>query len=170
MAKAKDPGYYGAIARIEADMDVREIAEELELSVNTVRRWKTEYQEHKRTGNLDQLLSMEDYTIAIAELTKSLPIPPDMLGDKAKELTKGLDSLSRLQEEFQDSARYLNTRLRALAMSAASTGELLDLINGLSILQTAFFNKNTTQVNVQNNYVAPGQSPYSTFLSDKPNV
>lgn len=170
MAKSKDPGYYPAIARIEADMDVKEIAEELELSVNTVRRWKTEYLEHKRIGTLEQLMSMPDYLDAIHDMTKLLPVDEELIGDKPADLAKAVDSLTMLQTEFHDTARYLNTRLRSLAMSASSTGELLDLVNGLSTLQNAFFNKNTTQVNVQNNYTAPGQSPYGTFLSDKPNV
>lgn len=167
MASRNEAGYYGAIARLDAGFELNDIAEELAISVNTVRRWKREYEESKQNGTLDSLLSMDDM---IAEITKlSLPLPEELVDSQLDKLAASVKGLQSLQEDFQTTARYLNTRIKSMAMSADSTGELVDLINGLATLQNAFFNKNTTQVNVQNNYGNEG-SKYSTFLSDKPNV
>jgi len=168
MGSRNEAGYYSAIARIDAGMDPKDIAEELELSVNTVRRWKTEFTESKRAGTLAELMNMPDYVDAIADLTKQLPSAEYAEGS-ANELVNGVTALNILQQEFQDTARYLNTRIKSLAMSSSHPGEIVDLINGLTALQNAFFNKNTTSVNVQNNF-GGGAAPYSNFLSDKPNV
>lgn len=169
MKSRNETGFYSAVARIDAGMELKDIADELDISINTIRRWRTEYLEHKKLNTLNELMDMEDYVVAIQQMTKLLPVPK-LAEAAADELINKMDGLSSLNAEFQETARYLNVRIKAFAMSASGSGELLDLINGLSVLQNAFFNKNTTQVNVQNNYGRPDGGAYSNFLSDVPAI
>jgi len=101
------------------------------------------------------------------ELVRDLPVE---LQPQAKAITegvtngiKGLDSLSG---EFQRTAMHINNRIRTLSMSIEHVSELTDLTKALCELQSAFFNKQGVQVNIQNNN--GGDSAYSEFLSDAP--
>lgn len=168
MASRDEQNFYRAVSLLDAGTDMKQVATMCDITYATVMRWNREYQEAKKNGVLDELLDMDVLLLEMA--VRGTDVPAQFSEAAAKELVKGVNGLSALQDRMQITATYLVNKIQSQAASVQGTGELLDLVNGLAILQNAFFNKNSTQVNVQNNFNNDGQSSYSSFLSDKPNV
>lgn len=149
----------------------KDLAKEFDVPYPTVLRIRREFEQAKIEGNVDELLNMDAVVLSEVMAAVEAQAPDVMAGSvnsAAGELTAGLAGLERLQTEFQTTASYLNTRIRSLAMSVEHISELQVLTESLCSLQSAFFNKNATQVNIQNNY-DEGGNKYGSFLSDVPN-
>jgi hypothetical protein len=147
----------------------KDIAKEHDVAYPTVLRYKREFEAAKLEGNVDQLLDIDDVVLSEVMATVEAQAPEVLregVNGAVAELASGLQGLERLQTEFQTTASYLNTRIRSLAMSVEHISELNVLTDSLCALQSAFFNKNATQVNIQNNYDESGNK-YANFLSDK---
>lgn len=165
MAISDEKKFYTAVSRMDAGQEPKQVASDLDVSYATVIRWRREYVAAKEQGKLDQLLDLDKLAIELA--IESSPTAGKLMPE-LKAVAKKVEGLQVLQEQFQATALFLNSQIKTRAASAESTGEVLDLVEGLCNLQNAFFNKQTTQVNVQNNYGGAGQSKYSGFLSDVP--
>ncbi len=97
--------------------------------------------------------------------------PEAIQGDAVEALTelKQTHSLAdALSQDMLCTAKFLSGRIRVSAATTQHVSELDVLSDALCKLQTAFFNSNTTQVNVQNNYGEQQGSAYGDLLSDKP--
>ena len=89
--------------------------------------------------------------------------------EEVKTLTTGLDGLENLSSELQRTALNINIRINSLVLSATDLSELSVAADTLCNLQSAFLNKNMTQVNVQNNFGGEAATPkYAQYLSDVP--
>ncbi len=66
------------------------------------------------------------------------------------------------------SAFHINHQAKLLAIRAESAPELIMLAEVICELQKAFFNSQSTNVNVQNNFENKDNNAYSAFLSDIP--
>lgn len=167
---SKDQTKYKVINDLINGEAPKDIAKEHDVAYPTVLRWKREFEQAKLNGTVDELLNLDE--VVLSEVIEAVEAQsPEVLregvNNATSELAKGLDGLERLQTEFQTTASYLNTRLRSLAMSTDHVSELSVCVEALCSLQSAFFNKNTTQVNIQNNYDESGNK-YGSFLSDVP--
>lgn len=162
MAKSDD--YYRAVALLAQNVPPLEVAEQLNLSSSTVIRWNTEYRKAKDDGTLDKLLNMDELTIHTAATILDIPVNAEA---KAIAKTAGLQLL---ESTVQATATNLVTRINTMANGVSGSDELCQLVEALCKLQTAFFNKAVTQVNVQNNLgtTPGGAGAYSSFLSDAP--
>lgn len=159
----EDGDYYSAISLMMQGVSPAEIAERLNISRATVVRWNSEFKRHKDKGELDKLLNLTD--LALHEAAERLDIAEvDTVVLEAKAKVGGLQLLDTT---LQSTALNLANRINSFAMSAAGTDELVDLVDALCKLQTAFFNSNKVQVNVQNNIGGSGK-PYGSFMGDKP--
>lgn len=158
----KDAEYYGAVSLLAQGISPTEVAEEMNISPSKVIRWNTEYNKAKDNGTLDKLLDMDELVIRTAAAITDVPV-----GDEAKALAK-VQGIQRLESATQNTALNLVTRINTMAMGVAGSEELVILVDALCKLQTAFFNKNVTQVNVQNNLSAGNGGAYRSFLSDAP--
>lgn len=158
--------FYTAIARLENGQLPQQVADELGVSYSTVLRWRKEYESAKQNNVLDQLLDMDKLILASAVANIEAPLE---LKEKALEdFGKKLDNLSLLRENTQSCAMYLVQQIKSHASRVEHISELSELTTSLCAIQNAFFNQNKTQVNIQNNLGAPGESKYSSFLSDVP--
>jgi len=138
----------------------------------TVMRLKRELEEAQRNNTISQLVDMESelFNQIIANAQASLPAGmQESSGELIDELKASKNALDQLSTNLVSSANLINNQLRIRAASVESAGELSILTEILCSLQNAFFNKNQTQVNVQNNYgQSEGQTKYGSFISDVP--
>lgn len=161
-----DHKMYQAISRVENGEDKKDVAEDLDVSYGSVLRWHREYKEAKTAGTLEKLLDIDKLILATAgQLTES-GVMVEQIQEGVEQFKGKLSKLENLQEDFITTAAAANAQIKSRLLSIEHTSELLELTECLCTLQNAFFNKNTTQVNVQNNY--DSGSKYKGFLSDKP--
>lgn len=156
-----DVEYYSAVSLMLQGVPPAEIAEQLEVSRSTVVRWYSEFKRHKDAGTLDKLVNLTD--LAIVEAACNIELPELIQEAKLK-----VNGLQLLDTTLQNTALNLANRINSMAMSASGSEELVTLTDALCKIQTAFFNSNKVQVNVQNNIGGDGGKPYSTFMGDKP--
>lgn len=156
---------YRVIAALEdTDKPAREIADDLDVSYGAVLKLKREYDTAKVNNTIDQLIDVD--RLLLVKAGQQIDKLPNV--DKAvTNLTQGLDGLDRLSNELQKTAIALNQKVNSLMLSVTDLAELELASNILCALQTAFLNKQQTQVNIQNNMGTP---QYSQFLGDVPNA
>lgn len=150
-------------SKITADID--------EVPYSTILRWKRELDEARLNGSIADLINLDSALVGelIQQVKDNSPAElSDAVESSLGEVRKMKNIGDALQEDLQRTASQFNTKIRTLALSTTSISELQSLTTILVELQTAFFNKNQTQVNVQNNYGSQGDSKYGAFLSDKP--
>lgn len=155
-----DKEYYSAIGLLSQGVDPHDVAKQLGTSESKVIRWNTEFKRHKEDGTLDKLLDMEELAIHTACELMELPVAVE-----ANAIAR-VSGFQALEKATQTCALHLVNRIQSMAMSASGSGELSELVDSLCKVQTAFFNPNKVQVNVQNN-LTEGRA-YGSFLGDKP--
>lgn len=135
------------------------IANDLNIPLSRVKRYSRELKEAQAAGAVDELL-----TLGVDH------IDPATLTEQTKDVLDGVKGLERLQLATQQTAMVINNKVKILASSVDSAGELETLTACLCRLQDAFFNNNKApQLNIQNNFgQETGQATYGNFLSDKP--
>lgn len=156
-----DKTKYEIVSRVMRDIEPRDIAEELHVPYASVLRVRTQYKESVANGTIDKMFDMDK--LMIEELAEKFPV------DDVNALVKKVDGLERLSEELQGTATLINSKVRTLLHSIDSASELTELTDIICKLQNAFLNKNSTQVNVQNNNFGDSNgNPYSQYLGDAP--
>lgn len=166
--KHEDEVLYAALSRIENGDEPKDIADALSVSYATVLRWKREYVEAKESGQVSQLYNVD--RLILAKAAEQIDAPLELRESSVERIKTGLSGLDMLDSNLQNTALYMLGRIKSLAASAQHTSEIVELTGAICDLRNAFFNKNSTQVNVQNNYSSgDGSGKYSTFLGDTPN-
>lgn len=156
----RDKQYYSAISLLQQGIDAHTVADNLGISVSKVIRWNSDFKRHRDDGTLDKLLNMDELVIHTAAQLINAPT-----ADEVKAIAK-VSGLQLLEQATQICALNIVNRIQSFASSAQGAGELSDLTDSLCRIQTAFFNPNKVQVNVQNN-INDGAA-YTGFLGDKP--
>lgn len=160
-----DKQKYKVISLLQQELPPKDIAADLDLSYGSVLKLKRQYEEAKINNTVGQLINMDK--LVLEEVKEKLCDLPEAQ-EAVLELAKGMNGLEELSESFQQTAQTINTRVRSLIMSVDHISELEIAADILCKLQTAFVNKNMTQVNVQNNFGDNGTPKYTQFLGDKP--
>lgn len=158
-----DTQKYKVMSLLQQNIPPKDIAEDIDVSYGAVLKLKRQFEEARVNGTIDKLLSAKDLVLDIAE--EVLSVVPTK--EAAVELTKGLNGIEHLSEQFQKTAIILDTKIRQMLISVTELHELQTAAEILCKLQTAFINKQMTQVNVQNNY-GDNTPKYNQFLGDKP--
>ncbi len=143
--------------------DMNDIAEEIDVTYSTVLRYRKEYEIAEREGKLDLILSQD--AALIEQIANELPTD-------TTNMVRSLKGLEKLSENMQLSAELILVKLKTV-VSNVGPDDVNDLACASKILcdlQNAFFNRNSVNVNVQNNNFDAGQSTYGEFLSDKPPI
>ena len=147
------------------------IAAELDVPYTKVLRYKREFEKAEREGTLAEIVDidavllmklMNDYKESTPE--GLLPVVEEAIG----ELTAVKSTADALAQNMQIAAATTTDKIKVMVGQATTPGEIEILASALCALQNAFFNKNSTQVLVQN-IQNDGQPSYGSFLSDKPN-
>lgn len=153
-----------AFIALSQGKDIEEIADEMGVTYSTVVRYRKEYEVAETEGKLSAILSQDE--ALIRQIAEGLP----------EDVTSGeflgkLQGLEKLNANTQVVAELLLVKLKTVISNSG-----VDDVTNLSVaarilcdLQNAFFNKNSVNVNVQNNNFDATTSKYGDFLSDKPN-
>ena len=149
---------YKLINLFERGVTAREASTVMDISYVKVIRFKNEFDEAKLQNTIDKLIPMDK--VQLEQALEQVPV------QQTKDLVQGIHGLDRLDTELQHTAGIINDRVRNMIMNVDSAGELSVLTNIVCDLRNAFFNKNQTQVNIQNNYT--DEPKYQEFLSDVP--
>jgi hypothetical protein len=149
----------------------KDIAEELDVPYSTVLRTNRELKESQDNNTMQEFLDMD--AVLMGELMDAaVERTPEMLKDDMKSslanLNEAKTGMEILSAELQITAKALVIKIKSLSMGIEHVSEIESLASALCQLQNAFFNKNQTQVNVQNNFGNEGSPKYGAFLSDKP--
>lgn len=147
------------IALLDAGQPPRDISDDLGISYSGVLLLQRKFKEAKINGTIDQLVNVDKVIIEQAG---------ELLDADVENVTKGVEGLERLSGELQNTASHINSRVRSLIMSCESHAELETYADIICNLQQAFFNKNATTVNVQNNIGDSAAPKYAQYLSDVP--
>ena len=147
----------------------QEIANDMDITVSKVTRCKKDITEAQEEGRVQQLLELPDYALdRLSKEAKHLDLPPEMAGEVIEHMdgiVDGVKGLQKLEHDLQDTAIYLNGKIKNMARLAENVGELNELVDALAKLQNAFFAKGAVvQVNTQIN----GAGTYGQFLGDAP--
>ena len=159
---------YRLINLVEAGKTPPDIAQELGITVTKASRWCNAYNKAKIDDALDTFVDFDDAVVARLLSDIQDEAPESVQGEVAKaasSIAKSKTALDSLQLSLINSAALTNNKLRSMIAGVDTVDDLKVVTETLCILQTAFFNKPVTQVNIQNN---AGQPQYGEFLSDKP--
>lgn len=162
---------YQIIASLEAGESPDIIARRLDLSKAQVLRVKVEYDRAIVEGTLDNLVNVDELVLinAARASQEQMPTLDGAINEVANQMQDGIDRLRKLDDQMMATAVFATTRIRSGLATATGSGEVVDFVACLCRLREAFFNKNVTQVNIQNNLSNSGQAAYGDWLNDKPN-
>ncbi len=161
-----------AIGRIANGEKPKDIATEIDIGYATVLRWKREYDEAIKNDNLTSIIDVD--AVVLQQLADGIKdnMPSALAGEIDNTIVSVVEAkgmLEVLQDDFIATAKSLNTKIRSYTLSCDDSNELQTLVTSLCDLQSAFFNKNQTNVQV-NNYPEQSDKQYGAFLNDKPAV
>lgn len=161
---------FKVISLLLKEEDPKGIADQLDAPLATVLRYKRELKVAQENDTIDKIIDIDQAMLGEVMDGIQANTPAALEGEVIESLgtlSKSKNALDVLQTDLIVSATALNLRLKSLALSAENIGELSMIADILSTLQNAFFNKNGTQVLVQN-FNKEGEVAYGQFLGDKP--
>lgn len=154
---------YKVVAELQKGRPAKDIAEDLDVAYGKVLKIRREYEVALANNEVDSFIKAD--SLLVAAVSEELSTVVDV-SDAAEALSKGVEGLDKLNTELHKTALLINTKVQNLAISVQHLSELEIAADIITKLQVAFFNKNSTQVNIQNNL---GDTPrYSQFLGDAP--
>jgi len=163
---------YKVLSRLLNNELPRHVADTMpDVTHSQVIRWKRELDTSRTNGTVAELMDMDQEALDEVLEMVSMSAPALLEHDidaSLGTLSKSLSALDALQSDFILTASQMNIRVRSLAMSAENVGDLSMLSDVLCNLQSTFFNKNVTNVQVNNDYGGNGEVTYGAFLDDKP--
>lgn len=155
------------LTRLHKGEDPKAIAEDLDVSIATVVRNRSELNNAIRDDKLNTLLA-SSVPSASELVDATYENAPQEVKAAANELSKGLKALEKLQPELIKTAGQINNRIAIMCSTAEGVSEIEALTAALCRLQTAFFPAASPamQLNIQNNN--NGGTTYGQWLGDKP--
>lgn len=169
--KLKFLGYVKASVENKEDLDYKLIAEELDVSESTLKKWSKQLKEQEDVTNildidqiiLDRVTKELETELAGIPQTRVNPVtgeielikPEDQTvakrSAKVESFKKGVEGLQLLSEETQGVAAELLDKISdQLVREELNSRDLSNLTNAVTSIQNAFFNKPTTNVQVNN--------------------
>ncbi len=162
---------YDVVSKLINGVAPKDISTELEVPYTKVLRIKREYEDALANNTVSAFIDM-DKVMMDDLMDKAVASVPAELQDEANEAVANIKAaktaLDMLSDDMLITAKTITTRIKSMVPNVEHISELEGLTSALCDLQTAFFNSNKTQVNVQNNYGDAGstQSAYGEYLND----
>ena len=161
MAKYTDEDKYRVMNLLHGGKSFNEVSAATDIPLSTVLRWNKELKDSMANGMLNDMLDMD--RVVLGEVIERVSEEPN-LREASGKLVESLDYANRLNQELQLTALTISSKAKMFASSADNSSELIALSEVICQLQVAFFNSNSTQVNIQNNM----GTGYEEFLTDAP--
>lgn len=167
----KEQEKYNIVSRLLNGDAPKDVSEALDVPYSKVLRLNRELKDAQEANTLNEFIAMDE--AVMAELMEGIAArAPDALQGEVvaavANVSEAKSTMEVLSHDLQVTAKVITTRIKVAASTVEHVSELDVLADALCKLQNAFFNKNSTQVNVQNNYGSDGAPKYGAFLSDKP--
>lgn len=150
----------------QTNITVKELAEEFKVGESTIIRYKKQLEEAKLKGIINELIDVD--RAVLLEAGDKLDLRAE-----SNNITKNIDGLEILKTSLQQTAEMINNKIQNKLVIAGDDINSVDLTNYTAIisqLQSAFFNKNSVAVNVQNNNFSGDKVKYNEYLEDIPCV
>jgi len=146
-----------AFGSFKTGSSAREVSEELEIPYAKALKWKKQLSEAEEDGEVANLVEADAVLIhRVAEEVKeelvALGADANAIEGELQKAGDKIEAYKILNEKLNLTAVRLADRINSMAGTVSETGELKDLVDALSSLQTSFFAKGT------NVAVFPGQS------------
>lgn len=167
MSQVDEQTKYEILTQLHNGASASNLSAKYDISVAKILRWKKEFKDAVENNDLNSVVNVDKVVLGqLVDKVKDGALTEEVK-ETASTVQQGIEGLQKLQTDLQTTAGVLNSRIKSLSLSIDTISELQMLTECLCSLQNSFFNKNLTQVNVQNNY-GNEDNKYSTFLSDKP--
>jgi len=158
-----------ALGLISQGMPVREVSAKLEIGYAKLLKWKKEYEESLECNKVSKVLDVPALIVnrianEVKDDVQALGTSDDLEGEIV-DFVDGVDGLNKLSVELQSTAVALSKSIKQMSALQPGPSELIMLVEALSTLQTAFFSKNVTNVNVLNAAGAPQGGAFNGFKS-----
>ena len=173
MAEMSEDTKFKILLEIEKGATPREISETFNVPYSRVLRMRRELTAAKETNEVQSLVNVEQEVVhrIAEEVRKDLAeMSPNENTDKAIEgVIEAIDGYQLLNTKTQESAMKIIERLNSMVSICMTPIELEVLANSLTKIHIAFFNKNSTSVQIlnQNNGGAPSDTAVSAFKALK---
>jgi len=159
------------LAKLNQGTKAKTVAEDLNIPYATVLKWRREYAEAKADGEVASLVNVDSVVVhRVAEQAKE---DLAFLGDETAalvEATEGkIEGAQLLNIKVQDAAKELAAKIsEATNRPGIEARDISLLADALTKLQTSFFNKGATNINVlnQNNMDGSAMSTFQTLFKD----
>ncbi len=171
MSDKTNDAKYRIVSRLLNGELAHDIAKSEETSYAIVMRHKRELKLAQENDSLHELLNIDKALLNDLLETIKAKVPTelkDLADDVIDGITRSANTLEVLSIELQLTAQAINKRIRSTVLVAQHASDIDSLTESLCKLQNAFFNKSTTQVNVQNNYDSAGNHRFTDFTGDAP--
>lgn len=163
-----------AFGKFKSGLSAREVADELDEPYSKILRWKNELKEAEEAGTINNLIDADDLLIRrIAEETKQelvgLGADGEILEGEIEKVIETIDKHKLLSDKLATTALTLLDRIGVLSSTGGLEAKEVNLlVDSVAKLQTAFFNKPTTNVAVLNgNGSEPSDKKVAFFQSIK---
>lgn len=160
MTKYDDKLKYKALNLLHQGGAFATVADKTGLPLTVVIRLNKELKKSVENGGINSLIDMD--RVVLGEVLETISENKDMTEAVGK-LTESINHSDRLSSELQAAAIHLVKQAKSIAMKAEDARDILVCTEVICSLQNAFFNSNSTQINIQNN-----NQGYTEFLSDAP--
>lgn len=136
---------------------LRELVKELDVPYSTLLKWRKELNAATKEGNVFSLINADQLMLhrvaeeSRLELKKLAPEEGELIEAEVNDVINGVEGLQVLNKQLQTTAIKLARRVDSLTASTVYGKDIAILVDALTKLQIAFFNKTTNTINVQNN-------------------
>jgi len=157
--KTSDETKLRILGRIQMDSSpasLREISEEFKVPYSRLIQYRKDLVQATEDGSISSLIDADKLVVhRVAEEVKQdlkdlAPQEGELIVADVDKVTAGVDGYKVLSERLQTTALTLASKINSLADTAVDSKDILILVESLSKLQMAFFNKQVTNLNFLN--------------------
>lgn len=183
--QSEDQIKLSAYSMFQTDHSPKQVAESLEIAYPKALKYRNEFREALANGTVHELINVSKVTVErianeVKQEMQDLNPPTDEAGfrdvtkplegeliEAVNDTVKSIDAYQALSDNFQETGGLLAAKIKMLVLEATTPEKILILVEALTKLQNAFFNKNMVNVNILNQAGGNSESSISKFSAFK---
>ena len=157
--KTSDEQKLKILGKIQIDSspsNLRAISEEMKVPYSRLLKFRKELEQATEDGDISTLVNADALMVhRVAEEVKQdledlAPQEGELISADVDKAVDGIEGLTVLSQRLQTTALALASKINNLAETAVDGKDILILVESLSKIQMAFFNKNITDIKILN--------------------
>ena len=157
--KTSDEQKLKILGKIQIDSspsNLRAISEEMKVPYSRLLKFRKELEQATEDGDISTLVNADALMVhRVAEEVKQdledlAPQEGELISADVDKAVDGIEGLTVLSQRLQTTALALASKINNLAETAIDGKDILILVESLSKIQMAFFNKNITDIKILN--------------------